>query len=83
MSIDTSNETEARITDEAQRQGISVEALLEQLMNERAASATRLFWLRARSGRLQLTVTVGASAARISRRISSASETGRNTESSS
>jgi len=38
MSIDTSNETEARITDEAQRQGISVEALLEQLMNERVAA---------------------------------------------
>ena len=40
MNIDISHETEARITDEAQRQGISAEALLEQLMNERAATTT-------------------------------------------
>jgi hypothetical protein len=39
MSIDVSHETEARIADEARRQGISVGALLEQLMNERAASS--------------------------------------------
>jgi hypothetical protein len=37
MSIEISRETEARIADEARRQGISVDALLEQLMNERAA----------------------------------------------
>jgi len=39
MSIDISHETEARITDEARRQGISVEALLERLMSESAAAA--------------------------------------------
>jgi hypothetical protein len=38
MSIEISHETEARITDEARRQGISVEALLEQLMSERLAT---------------------------------------------
>lgn len=38
MSIDISNETEARITGEARRQGVSVEALLEQLMSERGAA---------------------------------------------
>jgi predicted HicB family RNase H-like nuclease len=37
MSIEVSDETEARIANEARRQGISVDALLEQLMNERAA----------------------------------------------
>ena len=37
MSIKVSHETEARIANEARRQGISVDALLEQLMNERAA----------------------------------------------
>jgi hypothetical protein len=39
MSIDISHETEARITDEARRQGVSVEALLERLMSERTAGA--------------------------------------------
>ena len=37
MSIQTSSETEARFTDEARRQGISVDALLERLMKERGA----------------------------------------------
>jgi hypothetical protein len=32
MSIQISTETEARLTDEARRQGISVDALLERLM---------------------------------------------------
>jgi hypothetical protein len=39
MSIEISHETEARLTDEARKQGISVEALLERLMSERAATA--------------------------------------------
>lgn len=39
MSIEISRETEARLTDEARSQGISVDALLERLMNERGASA--------------------------------------------
>ena len=39
MSIDISRETEARITDEARRQGVSVDALLERLMSERGAAA--------------------------------------------
>ena len=39
MSIEISRETEARLTGEAQRQGISVDALLEQLMSEREAIA--------------------------------------------
>ena len=39
MSIEVSHETEARITDEARRQGISVEALLERLMSERGATS--------------------------------------------
>ena len=34
MSIDISHETEARLTDEARRQDISVEALLKRLMSE-------------------------------------------------
>ena len=38
MSI-ISHETEALLTDEARRQGISVDALLERLMSERAAAA--------------------------------------------
>jgi hypothetical protein len=37
MSIDISQETEARLADDARRQGISVDALLEQFINERAA----------------------------------------------
>ena len=37
MSIEISHETEARLIDEARRQGISVDALLERLMKERGA----------------------------------------------
>jgi len=37
MSIQISRETEARLAEEARRQGISVDALLEQFINERAA----------------------------------------------
>jgi hypothetical protein len=39
MSIEVSHETEARLTDEARRQGISVDALLERMINERRATA--------------------------------------------
>jgi hypothetical protein len=39
MSIEISRETEARIAEEALRQGISVDALLERLVSERAAAA--------------------------------------------
>jgi hypothetical protein len=39
MSIEISGETEARLTDEARRQGISVDVLLERLMNEREPTA--------------------------------------------
>jgi hypothetical protein len=39
MSIEISRETEARLADEARRQGISVEELLERLMSERGATA--------------------------------------------
>jgi hypothetical protein len=39
MSIEISHETEARLTDEARKQGVSVEALLERLMSERGAAA--------------------------------------------
>jgi len=39
MSIDISHETEARLTDEARKQGVSVDALLERLMGERGAAA--------------------------------------------
>jgi len=35
MSIQISHEIEARLTDEARRQGISVDALLERLISER------------------------------------------------
>jgi hypothetical protein len=38
MSIEISTETEARLTDEARRQGISVDALLQRLMSERGAT---------------------------------------------
>jgi hypothetical protein len=38
MSLNISQQTEARILQEAQRQGIPVDALLERLINERAAS---------------------------------------------
>ena len=39
MSIDISHETEVRLTAEARRQGVSVDALLERLMSERGAAA--------------------------------------------
>ncbi len=39
MSIEVSHETEARIADEARRQGISVEALLERLLSDRGTTA--------------------------------------------
>jgi len=39
MSIDISNETGARLADEARKQGFSVDALLERLMSERGAAA--------------------------------------------
>jgi hypothetical protein len=41
MSIEISREIEARLTDEARRQGISVDALLERLVNEQAALTQR------------------------------------------
>ena len=40
MSIEISRETEAHLTDEARRQGISVDALLERLMSEFRANAS-------------------------------------------
>ncbi len=36
MSLEISSEIEARITGEARKNGISVDALLDRLMNERA-----------------------------------------------
>ena len=39
MSIEISHETETRLADEARRQGISVDALLQRIIAERAASA--------------------------------------------
>jgi hypothetical protein len=39
MSIEISHETEARLTGEARRQGIAVDALLERLMNECGVAA--------------------------------------------
>jgi hypothetical protein len=38
MGIEISHETEAWLIDEARRRGISVEALLQQLINERASA---------------------------------------------
>lgn len=38
MSIEISHETEARLIDEARKQGISLDALLEKLMSESAAT---------------------------------------------
>ncbi len=38
MSIHISHETEVLLTDEARRQGISVDVLLERLVNERPAT---------------------------------------------
>jgi hypothetical protein len=43
MGLDISPQTEARIRQEAQRQGISVDALLERLMNEQAATAAQAY----------------------------------------
>jgi hypothetical protein len=40
MSIEIAHETEARLIDEARRQGISVGALLERLIDEREATAS-------------------------------------------
>lgn len=40
MNIEISRETETRLTGEAQRQGISVDELVERLINERAAIAS-------------------------------------------
>ena len=39
MSIEIAHETEARLVDEARRQGISVDALLERLLDEREPAA--------------------------------------------
>ena len=39
MSIEIAHETEARLVDEARRQGISVDALLERLIDERRPTA--------------------------------------------
>jgi hypothetical protein len=39
MSMEISRETEARLTDEARKRGISVNALLERLMSEFRANA--------------------------------------------
>lgn len=40
MSIEISNETAARLAEEARKQGISVEALLERLMTESVRAAS-------------------------------------------
>jgi len=40
MSLTLSEHTEARLTEEAQRQGLSVDAFIERLMSERAATAS-------------------------------------------
>jgi hypothetical protein len=39
MSIQISQETEARLADEARRQGVSVEAFLKRLLSERSPAA--------------------------------------------
>jgi hypothetical protein len=39
MSSHISPQSEARLTEEAQRQGVSVDVLIERLITERAASA--------------------------------------------
>ena len=39
MNIEISHETEARLIDEARRQGVSVETLLQRLMSERGVTA--------------------------------------------
>jgi hypothetical protein len=40
MNIEISRETEARLTEEARKQGVSVEALLKRLLSEQGAKAT-------------------------------------------
>lgn len=40
MSLNISQQTEARLTEEARRQGITVDALLERLINERASTGS-------------------------------------------
>lgn len=40
MGLNISRQTEAWLTEEARRQGITVDALLERLINERASSAS-------------------------------------------
>jgi hypothetical protein len=40
MSLTISGETEVRLIEEARRQGISVDALLEKLISERASGAS-------------------------------------------
>lgn len=40
MSIEIAHETEARLVDEARRQGISVDALLERLIDERGPTVS-------------------------------------------
>jgi hypothetical protein len=42
MTLNVSQQTEARLTEEAQRQGVSVDTLIERLISERAASAPAL-----------------------------------------
>jgi hypothetical protein len=39
MTLHLAPEIEARLTEEARRQGVSVEALIERLISERATSA--------------------------------------------
>jgi hypothetical protein len=42
MGMDISPETEARLADEARRQGISVDALLERLVSQHAPQTSRV-----------------------------------------
>jgi hypothetical protein len=39
VSMNIAHETEARLTDEAQRQGVSIDALLGRLISERGVAA--------------------------------------------
>jgi hypothetical protein len=39
MTLNVSQQTEARLTEEAQRQGVSVDTLIERLVSERTANA--------------------------------------------
>ena len=41
MSIEVSHEIEARLTEEARKQGISVEALLDRLIGEREVAISK------------------------------------------